>query len=473
MISSIFKIFFDPVGSNKHIDPKWNCIKIQISFLLLLFLDTIYSESSVFNLEIFTFLATILFQQLFFSTKLYEVIAKPLTFAAFIAVTPISRFYFANGVFVSCSLIYILPLLAILQEQSIPNTIVICSSQIFYFYTICKRDLEPLIINTEQVQLFRILSTQLVVVLITIIIITLQIQRRHGVLAQQYREMKRKVKLLLGSVHDLKNSANILIGNVELCSIEPLPQSALQTIDNAKHCSKLLIFLTNNLLDLGKSDFRSLEINLHFVDLRHILLQNWRTFQTMLKRKHLQGSLFVASSLPSSIQIDSYRLSQVLFNIISNSEKYTDRGSIIISVDWIPNAFEIKDEHYEPMPYDEDGIFDKLFSTMSVLDDYQLLGTENFSNSRNASFAEHGVDQGILKITVKDTGTGISKENLKQLFKLYSQVSEDMSKRQTGSGLGLYISSEIISSLNGNIRCYSKIGVGTTLISCIPCKCRV
>jgi len=78
--------------------------------------------------------------------------------------------------------------------------------------------------------------------------------------------------------------------------------------------------------------------------------------------------------------------------------------------------------------------------------------------------------EGILKISVKDSGIGISKESLNKLFNKFSQVSSK-EKRQSGSGLGLYITKEICQKMGGEIRAYSQPGVGSTFVVCIPTHC--
>jgi len=76
--------------------------------------------------------------------------------------------------------------------------------------------------------------------------------------------------------------------------------------------------------------------------------------------------------------------------------------------------------------------------------------------------------KGILKVVIKDTGCGMAKKDLTKLFQKFSQVGDDVSKKQIGTGLGLYISKEICKNLGGEIRVYSKQKIGTTFIVCLP-----
>jgi len=73
-----------------------------------------------------------------------------------------------------------------------------------------------------------------------------------------------------------------------------------------------------------------------------------------------------------------------------------------------------------------------------------------------------------LKIIIKDTGCGMDKEELSKLFQKFSQVGQVTSKRQMGTGLGLFISKEIVENMGGQIRAYSKPKIGSTFVICIP-----
>lgn len=78
------------------------------------------------------------------------------------------------------------------------------------------------------------------------------------------------------------------------------------------------------------------------------------------------------------------------------------------------------------------------------------------------------MNKGILKVTVTDTGCGISKDNLNKLFQQFSQVSLDPSQRKLGTGLGLFITKELCERMGGDIKVFSKEGTGSCFSFCLP-----
>jgi CheY-like chemotaxis protein len=77
----------------------------------------------------------------------------------------------------------------------------------------------------------------------------------------------------------------------------------------------------------------------------------------------------------------------------------------------------------------------------------------------------------MLKISVRDTGIGIKEENMNLLFQKFNRIPHEGQMRSTG--LGLYIAKQLIQRLGGDIRAYSKFGIGSCFVLCLPCHCGV
>jgi signal transduction histidine kinase/CheY-like chemotaxis protein len=287
------------------------------------------------------------------------------------------------------------------------------------------------------------------------------------------QEFKRQKTFLLGFSHELRNLINSLMGNVKLASFEDISEKAKDFLRNADVCGELLIHLVNNILDTGKVEIGDLEINPIPVDIYDTLERIWSVCSELIKRKNLNGTMRIHKDLPKVVKIDHYRLTQIFLNLIGNATKFTENGSIDVTVEWISNTEKVNAECFEPRPFDDDdelseGIFEKCKS-FSVLDEnFLVLTTSHKKNNRNLLIPIQSTNRGILKVVVNDTGCGISKENVTKLFQKFTQVTSDLSKRKLGTGLGLFITKELCERMNGEIRVFSKENKGSCFMFCLP-----
>ncbi len=279
--------------------------------------------------------------------------------------------------------------------------------------------------------------------------------------------------------HELRNPINSLLGNLQLVmQSEALSAKAAEMINIAKVCGEILLHNINNMLDTGKHEIGKLEVNPLPTQVHELFQRAWSIYCELLSRKKLKGQLRIEKDLPGVVKIDSQKVNQILLNLIGNSIKFTEKGSLSVTVKWL-RCGEVTDKCFEPIPYDDtdEGIFEKE-ENVSAINTSQFsdsvpgflgLGHDRrHTNSCAELICPAQESKGILKIIVKDTGSGMKKEALEKLFKKFSQVSEDASQRQIGTGLGLFITREICNAMKGEIRAYSKAGVGSTFVVCIP-----
>jgi len=277
--------------------------------------------------------------------------------------------------------------------------------------------------------------------------------------------------------HELRNPINSLLGNLQLVlqGGEKMSAKTVEMISTAKVCGEILLHNINNVLDTGKYDIGKLEINPVSTQLGELFQRTWGIYSELLRQKKLKGKLRVETDLPATVKIDPFKVNQILLNLIGNSIKFTEKGSVTVTAKWLKHQ-EINEKCFEPIPYDEmdEGLFEKEENLSTMHTSQFLESAPSLHERRSLSCEQLPLPQcqretkGVLKIVVKDTGSGMKKEAVEKLFRKFSQVSENVSQRQIGTGLGLFITREICLAMKGEIRAYSKPGVGSTFVVCIP-----
>ena len=223
---------------------------------------------------------------------------------------------------------------------------------------------------------------------------------------------KSKSEFLANMSHEIRTPMNAIIGFTELLNeqlSEPRLKSYVKTIQNA---SNTLLTLINDILDLSKIEAGKLGIHKVPTNLFNLANEISSIFMMNVKAKGLDLVVNVDEKLPSSLLIDEVRLRQILLNLIGNSVKFTKSGYILLSI----KTFNVK-EH------------------LSKLD---------------------------LEISVKDTGIGIPKKQLKKIFEAFEQKDGQDNKKFGGTGLGLSISKRLSEMMDGNIKAESENENGAT-----------
>lgn len=215
--------------------------------------------------------------------------------------------------------------------------------------------------------------------------------------------------------HELRNplamireSAALILDGV----LGEVSEEQKKYIEITKRTGDRLIHITTDLLDLAKIESGKLVINFELVDLLSLIKQSCEGITLRANKKGVE----ILEDFPDGkleIFADFDKISQVVMNLLSNALKFTEKGSI---------TTEVKD-----------------------------LGEE-------------------VRCAVKDTGPGISPENLSRLFSKFEQFGKPTTSAEKGSGLGLVISKNIIEAHGGKIWAESKLGEGSSFVFTLPKK---
>ena len=216
-----------------------------------------------------------------------------------------------------------------------------------------------------------------------------------------------KSAFLANMSHEIRTPLTAILGFSEM-----LKEDGISKIDTRQHVESIiragnhLQQIINDILDMSKIEAGQLVIENTEVDLFEILKDCEYLMRPYAEEKQLKFRIKHKFPLPKHVITDAKRLKQVLLNLCSNAIKFTSEGNVEITI-------------------------------------------------------EYDKRKQCLQFDVTDTGMGMSQEELERLFKPFSQVDTSTTRRFGGSGLGLCICKEMVTSLGGEIACQSRKGIGS------------
>lgn len=295
--------------------------------------------------------------------------------------------------------------------------------------------------------------------------------------------LQEKDSFLLLFSHETRNPLNILLGNITLLMEEAnnLPSIKSKLI-RCKFCAELLLFHLNNILDTGKlTNTGSLEVTPIPIRTYEYIQSTLNFMEMLVKKKGLKPSLIISSKLPPLLKFDNQRLTQVILNMLTNAVKFTKTGSVSLHVSFL-KKIEIEESDFRPSSVFGHSLLQNEVSASSLTDLVEDISNdrENYHMELNreimtvkdmkesfllmrGSILERETP-GFLKLEINDTGCGIKVEDISKLFKKFSQTHADGASRQIGTGLGLWISKTLCELMGGDVKVYSKLGVGTCFV---------
>ncbi|MEG4586779.1 PAS domain S-box protein [Microcoleus sp. MOSTC5] len=243
--------------------------------------------------------------------------------------------------------------------------------------------------------------------------------------AKEAAEAANKTKsiFLANMSHELRTPLNAILGFAEL--MEPSANLSLPEKENIKiirRSGEHLLQLINQVLDLSKIEAGRMTLNAKNFDLYRLLGDLQNMFQIRAQNKGLQLIIDCSFDVPQYVKSDEVKLRQVLINLLDNAVKFTEKGSVSVTV-----------------RHDREGITQPTGETFNKIKNQKTL---------------------VIYFEIVDTGFGISPEELESIFELFVQSSSGK-KVQKGTGLGLNISREFIKLMGGDITVESEVGRGT------------
>ena len=225
---------------------------------------------------------------------------------------------------------------------------------------------------------------------------------------------KIKSEFLANMSHEIRTPMNGIIGMSYLALQTKLNDKQRDFIEKIDSSAKNLLGIINNILDLSKIEAKKLELEKIDFKLHEVIDDSINLLTFKMEEKNLNFKLHYADKISTLYHGDALRLSQILNNLLSNAVKFTSEGSISLFISKVhQNRFQFK---------------------------------------------------------IKDTGKGLTKEEQKNIFQAFVQADATSSRQYEGTGLGLTISKQLVSMMNGKIWVESSHNKGSSFIFEIELK---
>jgi signal transduction histidine kinase len=235
-----------------------------------------------------------------------------------------------------------------------------------------------------------------------------------------------KSKFMAHVSHELRTPLNAILGYAELIEdelIEKEETETLEDLERLQQSGRHLLHLINDLLDLGKVESGSLALYREQVPISALL----ERLQAKLSPKCIekQNKLSITNQLTDeALTLDQDRLEQIVWNLMSNANKFTSHGQIQVNVETSPSP--------------------------------------NQCTTSGQSSSDW------LKVAVADTGIGMSQDEMKRVFDKFVQADDSTTRAYEGTGLGLTLSRELCEHMGGKLEVESQKGKGSTFTVYLP-----
>ena len=268
-----------------------------------------------------------------------------------------------------------------------------------------------------------------------------------------------KSAFLASMSHELRTPLNGILGLSELLreDAEDLGYTDFvpdlqQIYDSGLH----LLNLITDILDISKIEAGKMSLYLESFDISTLIVEVQKTVQTLIKKKTNTLEVHGAASL-GTMHADRTKVKQLLLNLISNSAKFTEKGTIVLSV--------TRESQGEENGSSKGDIKVLLANGESPIVSSATLDSASIPDAGNDDQTSDWVI-----FSVSDTGIGMSPEQTAKIFQPFVQADDSTTKKYGGTGLGLAICQRFCEMMGGNITVKSEVGVGSTFSFYLPAK---